>query len=227
MAWVPLESNPEVMTKFLHKLGVPKNWGIVDVYGVDPDLLAVIPRPVLALILLYPITDKSDRFKNDREAKLKEDGQKISEDIYYMKQCVSNACGTVALIHGVANNSDKIQLEDGQLKSFLDSTKGLSPLERGELLAKSEVIIDTHKELAQEGQTEAPGDDSPVNHHFITFVEKDGSLYELDGRQSIPVNHGASTADTFLDDAVRVCREYMARDPDEVRFSMVALAANE
>ncbi|XP_012253338.1 ubiquitin carboxyl-terminal hydrolase isozyme L3 [Athalia rosae] len=227
MSWVPLESNPEVMTKFLHEVGIPKKWGIIDVYGVDPDLLAVIPRPTLALILLYPVTSKSDEFKNERESKVKEAGQDVSENVYYMKQCVPNACGTVALIHSVANNTDRIELNDGYFKSFLDSTKDLSPLERGQLLDESQGIIDTHTELAQEGQTEAPGEGAKVNHHFVAFVEKDGSLYELDGRQSIPINHGPSSPETFLEDAARACREYMARDPEEVRFTIVALAANE
>ncbi|XP_015602540.1 ubiquitin carboxyl-terminal hydrolase isozyme L3 isoform X2 [Cephus cinctus] len=184
MAWVPLESNPDVMTK-------------------------------------------TSSYYADQESKMKEGEQPISEKIYHMKQCVSNACGTVALIHSVANNTDQIILEDGILKSFLDETKDLPFAERGEMLMQASGVIDTHKESAQEGQTEAPGDDTPVIHHFIAFVEKDGSLYELDGRKPFPVNHGPSTPETFLEDAARVCRDYMSRDPDEMRFTMVALAATD
>jgi hypothetical protein len=47
----------------------------------------------------------------------------------------------------------RIQLADGHLKQFLDQCKALNPEERGELLEKSEGIINTHKELALEGQT--------------------------------------------------------------------------
>ena len=45
----------------LDKVGVPKDWQIVDVYGTDTDLLATVPQPVLAVILLFPITENVKR----------------------------------------------------------------------------------------------------------------------------------------------------------------------
>jgi len=47
----------------------------------------------------------------------------------------------------------RIELGDGHLKQFLDQSKALNPEERGDLLEKAEGIINTHKELALEGQT--------------------------------------------------------------------------
>jgi ubiquitin carboxyl-terminal hydrolase L3 len=48
-----------------------------------------------------------DEYKAVQEAEVKEKGQTVSENVYYLKQVVTNACGTIALIHSVANNVDK------------------------------------------------------------------------------------------------------------------------
>jgi ubiquitin carboxyl-terminal hydrolase L3 len=59
--------------------------------------------------------------------------------------------------------------------------------------------------------------------HFISFVAVDGDLYELDGRKAGPVNHGPTTPETLLQDAVKVIQGFMQRDPNNVQFNMVAL----
>jgi ubiquitin carboxyl-terminal hydrolase L3 len=61
-------------------------------------------------------------------------------------------------------------------------------------------------------------------NHFVAFIEKDGCLYELDGRKEFPINHGATSSETLLEDSAKVVRGYMDRDPEELRFTMLALA---
>lgn len=50
---------------------------------------------------------QEEEFKAQEEEKINADGQEVSENLYFMKQCVGNACGTVALIHAIANNQGK------------------------------------------------------------------------------------------------------------------------
>ncbi|XP_041055922.1 ubiquitin carboxyl-terminal hydrolase isozyme L3 isoform X1 [Carcharodon carcharias] len=222
--WLPLEANPDVMNQFMQQLGLLPSWQFGDVFGMDPELLSLVPRPVCSILLLFPVTEKYEAFKQEEEAKIKAEGQKVDPQVYFMKQTISNACGTIGLIHALANNRDKLEFETNSvMKKFLDESTPLSPEEKAKYLEKDESIRVTHEFSAQEGQTEAPSLDEKVDLHFITFVNIDGYLYELDGRKPFPINHGSTTADNFLEDAVEVCKKFMQRDPDELRFTVVAL----
>ncbi|XP_041055923.1 ubiquitin carboxyl-terminal hydrolase isozyme L3 isoform X2 [Carcharodon carcharias] len=208
----------------MQQLGLLPSWQFGDVFGMDPELLSLVPRPVCSILLLFPVTEKYEAFKQEEEAKIKAEGQKVDPQVYFMKQTISNACGTIGLIHALANNRDKLEFETNSvMKKFLDESTPLSPEEKAKYLEKDESIRVTHEFSAQEGQTEAPSLDEKVDLHFITFVNIDGYLYELDGRKPFPINHGSTTADNFLEDAVEVCKKFMQRDPDELRFTVVAL----
>ncbi|XP_013792312.2 ubiquitin carboxyl-terminal hydrolase isozyme L3-like [Limulus polyphemus] len=108
--WLPLESNPDVMNKFIYKLGVPKDWSVVDVFGLDDELLSTIPSPVLAVLLLYPLGKEHDKLVKEEEERIKSSGQSVSDQVYFLHQTIRNACGTVALLHAVANNTGRIKL---------------------------------------------------------------------------------------------------------------------
>ncbi|CAL1582519.1 unnamed protein product [Knipowitschia caucasica] len=223
--WLPLESNPEVMTTFLNRLGMKPTWQFGDVYGLDPELLSMVPRPVCAVLLLFPITEKYETYKQEEEARLKIEKPNISPDAYFIKQTIGNACGTIGIIHAVANNMKHLEFEsDSPLKKFIEKTFQMNPEERAAFLEQDESIRVTHESSAQEGQTEAPSADERVNLHFISFVNVGGQLYELDGRKPAPVVHGNTTEETFLEDAVVVCKEFMTRDPDELCFTIIALS---
>ncbi|XP_065160090.1 ubiquitin carboxyl-terminal hydrolase isozyme L3-like [Atheta coriaria] len=215
------------MNKFLQMLGVSSEWKVVDVFGLDDECLAWVPKPVLSVILLFPCSEKYHEFATQEQKEIEERGQTVSDSIYYIKQLVSNACGTIALLHCVANNSDKLQVTNENFKKLLEESMTLSPLERGQKLqAVAAGIQDMHQELAQEGQTELNPNEQ-VNHHFIAFVHKDGDLYELDGRKEFPINHGKTTPETLLEDAARVCKQFVARDSEDVNFTVMALTAAE
>lgn len=41
----------------MHDLGVSKDWEMCDVFGFGPDELAIVPRPVAAVVMLFPYND--------------------------------------------------------------------------------------------------------------------------------------------------------------------------
>jgi len=42
-----------------------------------------------------------------------------------------------------------------------------------------------------------------------------------------PICHGPTTSETILNDSVSIIKKFMERDPDEVRFTILALAKSE
>lgn len=55
--WPPLESNPDIFTDYLRKVGLPQEWAINEVYGLDDELLAFVPQPTrkpIAISLSQP-----------------------------------------------------------------------------------------------------------------------------------------------------------------------------
>uniref|UniRef100_A0A8C3TDZ5 Ubiquitin carboxyl-terminal hydrolase n=1 Tax=Chelydra serpentina TaxID=8475 RepID=A0A8C3TDZ5_CHESE len=204
MQWQPMEINPEMLNKVLSRLGVAPGWCFVDVLGFEEDLLSSVPTPACALLLLFPLTAQHENFRKKQIEELK--GQEVSSKVYFLKQTVGNSCGTIGLIHAVANNQDKFAFDDGSaLKKFFKETADLSPEERAKRLENNKV------------------EEDKVNFHFILFVNVDGHLYELDGRMPFPVNHGESSDDLLLKGSAKICRQFTERERGEVRFSAVAL----
>jgi len=71
------------------------------------------------------------------------------------------------------------------------------------------------------GETEV---ETTVNTHFIAFIQKGGFIYELDGVKSFPINHGECKPEELLPKACNVIKEFMDRDPDEIKFTLLAVA---
>jgi ubiquitin carboxyl-terminal hydrolase L3 len=215
--WLPLESNPDVINKFVSNLGMSTaKYEFTDVFGLDPELLMMVPKPVVGVLLLFPVSDAPDVGEQDESA----DGK-----VFKMKQTISNACGTVGVIHCIGNNLDNLDIEEGSyLDKYFKEVNGKSDEEIGHALEVAEGISGAHEESASEGQTEAPELEASVDLHFVCFVHHEGNLYELDGNKQYPVNHGATTADTLLEDTAAVARKFMARTPEDLRYSLVALA---
>ena len=127
--WVPLESNPDMLNKFVHGLGVSSEYGFVDVFGIDEELLAFVPSPRLAVTLLFDCSsEKVKEYRAKQDASIKADGQTVSENVFYCDQIIGNACGTIAALHAVANNAEAIGLAaDSPIAKFVESAKGNAP----------------------------------------------------------------------------------------------------
>ncbi len=102
--------------------------------ALSQDLLAMVPQPVKALIMCFPITDETDAAAAKGECAAPPDGspwvsplapaqgvallvracaedeevaragKPVPGDLFYLKQTIGNACGTIAVLHSICNN---------------------------------------------------------------------------------------------------------------------------
>uniref|UniRef100_A0A1I7XJ80 Ubiquitin carboxyl-terminal hydrolase n=1 Tax=Heterorhabditis bacteriophora TaxID=37862 RepID=A0A1I7XJ80_HETBA len=117
--WQALESNPDTINQFLAKIGV-ESVECVDVFSFDGDSLSFVPTPQLAMLLCFPNYEKVciilklsvlvDAIMAPIYDKMKLECATPPTDIFFMKQKISNACGTFALFHALANLEGVIDL---------------------------------------------------------------------------------------------------------------------
>ena len=223
--WFPLESNPQLINKYIANLGFDTSlYEFVDVFSTDDWAIDMIPQPVAAVVMLYPITAKQESFR--AQDVIAED---VLEDVWFIKQRIGNACGTIGLLHSLLNVPEPLNtFQAGSwLQTFSNNChKSLPPLRKAELLEADKQVAQLHDAAtsSDDNQTSRGNINDDVDTHFIALVCVKNQLYELDGRKDGPVLHGPTTPATLLKDACQVVRKFMQRDPEELRFTILALA---
>ncbi|KAI1458036.1 ubiquitin carboxyl-terminal hydrolase [Annulohypoxylon moriforme] len=231
LAFVPLEANPELMTSLLHKLGLSPALQIHDVYSItEPELLAFVPRPALALLLVFPVSATYESARLAEDAGVEEyAGKGEDEPVLWYKQTIRNACGLMGLLHAVSNGPARGFVEPNTpLQNLIQSSIPLPPPDRSALLERTPELATAHHEAASQGATTAPSAQDDVDLHYVCFVKtEDGTLWELDGRRKGPIARGK------LEDGEDVLSEkallwgplkFLERGGGDMRFSCVALA---
>lgn len=222
--WLPLESNPDSFNRWSASLGLdtssPHGYRFADIWGLDPDLLQFVKQPVKAVLMLFPVTPEYEAMRKEQDQQVLEHGVEGVEDVIYFKQTIANACGTFALLHALANTD--VPLKEGPLTELFSQCHDKTPLERAQLLTTANELERVHEETAQGGQTAAPALEADTDLHFVTFVDHDGYLIELDGRRNSPINHGKIEKD-LLEDTVKVVKRIMDLT-QSIQFNLVALS---
>ena len=122
--WFPLESNPEVINSYAEKLGLSVNkFSFQDVLSIEEWGLSMVQSPTLAVLLLFPVKEVSEAHRIEESKQIELNGQTVSSNVYFMKQTVGNACGTVGILHAIGNSRNRLELiENSYLQRFLAST---------------------------------------------------------------------------------------------------------
>ncbi|EHK47450.1 hypothetical protein TRIATDRAFT_52114 [Trichoderma atroviride IMI 206040] len=230
-AFIPLEANPQLLTTLIHKLGVSPALQMHDVYSLtDPDMLAFIPRPALALLLVFPISAvyESHRMAEDSLA-TEYNGTGDKEPVLWWKQTIRNACGLMGLLHAVTNGPAREFITEGStLDDIIKRSTPLHAADRARVIEQTPALADAHKAAATEGDTPAPDAQDDVDLHYVCFVKgNDGNLWELDGRRKGPINRGPLNGDedVLSEKGLNLgVLKFLEREGGDLRFSAVALA---
>ncbi|MCJ1309069.1 hypothetical protein MMC25_002724 [Agyrium rufum] len=232
-----LENNPNVMNELAHRLGVSSELAFYDLYSIyDEDMLALVPRPAFALLVMIPLTKA---WKQDREA---EDarlqwyqGAGSKEPAFWLQQTIIHGCGLIGFLHCVCNGVPAEMIAPGsELASFLEEATPLGMETRAQLLKESEIMYEASEAVAIKGDTNPFEVDIPGAGHFVALVKgRDGHLWELEGSRKGPLDRGAlgEGKDALSERALQLGLKRLIdiqRDGEgDLRFSCIALALKD
>lgn len=223
------------MTALVHNLGLSDRLAFHDVFSIDePDLLAFVPRPAYALLLVFPVSDTYQKFRHQEDADKHEyQGSGPEEEVVWYKQTIGNACGLIGLLHGVSNGQARTFIApDSSLANLLRDAIPKKPLQRADFLYESQALETAHHQAASGGVTSAPSAEDSVDLHYVCFVKSQKNhLWEMDGGRKGPLNRGqlSADADVLSEKALDLgVRSFLRREAEagggDLRFSLIALS---
>ncbi|KAI0533517.1 ubiquitin C-terminal hydrolase L3 [Xylaria digitata] len=196
--FIPLESNPELFTELIHELGMSRRLAFHDLLTLSPadaDLLASVPRPALALILVIPAPEGyTARLRDEEKDVAPHDKKGDEEDVMFYHQTIGNACGLYATLHAVSNGDARAFVEpNSHIARLIEHCTPLCSAQRIEALESDAQLAAAHASVASRGNTAPPADITvEADFAYMTFVKssKSGRLYQLEGCRKAPVYLG-------------------------------------
>lgn len=231
----PLENNPDVMTALVHRLGLSTELSFHDVFSIDdPDLLSFIPRPAAALLLVFPVNEAYENFRQMEDQDKPEYNEKgAQEPVIWFKQTIRNSCGLMAVLHATCNGSARNFIKSGSiLEKLVNEAVPLEPIKRADLIYSSNDLEAAHLNSASKGQSHVLSAEDDIDLHYVCFVkDQDHNLWEMDGQRKGPLNRGKLNMeeDVLSDRALELSvRRFLNREHEpekgEMRFSLLALS---
>ena len=141
--WCQIESDPAIFSQILRDLGV-KGVQVVDLYALDEDMIQSMGGDVYGLIFLF----KWDRQKGNSPS---HPSSHIPKDLFFARQVVHNACGTMAILNMVMNLPQMHKSVDlGPLLSDIQSfTLDFPSEEKGMVIGQHEKLREVHDSFAR------------------------------------------------------------------------------
>ncbi|KAB8532593.1 hypothetical protein FH972_025538 [Carpinus fangiana] len=218
-----IDSDPAYFSVMLEEFGV-RGIRVREVYSLDADILAFLPRPIHGLIFLF-------KYRADDATKQE---ASCPDHVWFANQTHDQACATVALLN-IVNNIDGADLGE-HLQSFRDFTDDFTPALRGDAIGSFEFVKNVHNSFARKMDmlnidlarqnayddrnkkrkkptaaakskgskkkgviTDDDYDEEENGYHFIAFVPIGNEVWKMDGLERQPVKLGTLGSDEESD----------------------------
>ncbi|KAI0457958.1 ubiquitin carboxyl-terminal hydrolase, family 1 [Xylaria acuta] len=228
--FIPLESNPGLFTRLIHQLGVSTALSFHDIWSLDDtELLSLVPRPVLAFIIVFPTpSDYEDRLAKESDLTANDALHRESQDVIWFKQTINNACGLYGILHAIANGRARDFIVPGShIFHLLENCASLDPADCAAVLENDTELESKYASVAVLGDTEAPENpEDEVDFHYVCFVKshRRSNLFVLDGDRG-PVDKGLLAGDDLLSkQGIEAIKEFIGHHDNGGKFSLLALA---
>ncbi|KAI1745606.1 ubiquitin C-terminal hydrolase L3 [Xylaria scruposa] len=233
--FIPLESDPVIFTDLIHTLGVSSRLAFHDLLTLSPsdaELLAPVPRPALALILVIPAPEGyTVRLAEEEKDIPVYDAKGDDEDAVFYEQTIGNACGLFAILHALSNGDARGFLEpNSHIARLVEHCAPLNRAQRIEALVSDEQLEAAHASVASRGSTAPPED---ITKHaegaYMTFVRsrKSGRLYQLESCRKGPVDLGCvlgEDEDMLSEKALNAVKKFVEEAGKGIAFGYSAMA---
>ena len=173
------------MNSFITKMGFDTSlYDLTDVLSIEPWALGMIPQPVAAVMMLYPLTDVQKEYCWNEQV------TPTPDNVWFIQEHIKNSCGTIGL-HTLLNAPEGVRTvtihPNSWIHSFYqDCPVALSPAAKeAEQLEGDSTIKTLHYKAMRDESNQTPCrnlEDEVINH-FINMVHVYRGLYELDGQK--------------------------------------------
>ena len=86
------------MNSFIAKMGFDTLlYDLTDILSIEPWALRMIPQPVAAVMMLYPLTDVQKEYCQNKQV------TPTPDNVWFIQECIENVCRTIGLLHALLN----------------------------------------------------------------------------------------------------------------------------
>ncbi|KNE57477.1 hypothetical protein AMAG_03188 [Allomyces macrogynus ATCC 38327] len=223
--WTLIESDPGVFTELIRAIGV-QGLEVEEVWDLE-SYQATAGTEIFGFIFL---------FKYD--SSLQGGRQPVPWDnvpnVFFANQVINNACATQAILSVLLNAPESVQLGN-ELTEFKAFTSEFDPELKGLAITNSDTMRNAHNSFARAdpfvNENPVPDEDKEDNFHFVAYIPKHGTIYELDGLQQGPIIAGQydqANPQSWVQHLVPAIQARMAQFAGtEIRFNLMAVIGSK